>query len=154
MKVMLFFIIFYCIIPVNRDCLAISQSQNLTITVKILNKSKIAVERTEITLSNDPLVNTDILSDFINISSETKTGSSSETSLETSAELVGKNGNIIPLKKTSSSYNGARTKIAWKRSDSNLFQGDIWDALIENVNYPNNTTGPYAPILRYTLITP
>jgi hypothetical protein len=154
MKTIIFLIIFYCIIPVHKNCLAISQSQNLTITVKISNKSRIAVDRTEITLSNDPQKNANILTDFINISSETKTGSSSETSLETSAELIGKNGNIIPLKKTSSSYSGPRTKISWKRSDSNLFQGDIWDALIENVSYQDNTTGPYVPIIKYTLITP
>jgi hypothetical protein len=154
MKVLLYILIFYFIIPVSTHCLAISHSQNLQINVNISAKSKIAIDRTEIPLSNDPQVNTSMLSDFINISSETKTGRASETSLETAAELVSKNGDSIPLKKTSSTFSGAMAKISWKRSDSSPFQGDIWDALIENVSYQNNTTGPYVPILKYTLITP
>jgi hypothetical protein len=154
MKAIIFLIIFYFIIPVTKNCLAISHSQNLLVSVTISAKSKIAIDRTEITLSNDPEANAALLSDFINISSETKTGRASETSLETSAELVSKHGDSIPLKKTSSTYSGERIKISWKRSDSNPFQGDIWDALIENVSYQNTTTGPYAPIINYTLITP
>jgi hypothetical protein len=134
--------------------LAISQTQNLLITATISSKSKIVLVRTNITLSNDPEITANILSDIINITSKTKTGRLSETSLEASTDLVNNSGDNIPFQKTLFPKANDGSEIFWKKATSNFFQADIWDALIMNVNYQNNTAGPYSVIVRYTLITP
>jgi hypothetical protein len=147
-------LLFYFIIPISKNCLAISQTQNLLITATISSKSKIIIDRTDITLSNDPEINTNILTDSINIISKTKTGKLSENNLEASTELLNNSGDIIILSRSLYSSINKSDEISWKKADRTLFQGDVWDTLIMHLNYQNNAPGPYSAVLKYTLITP
>jgi hypothetical protein len=147
-------LLFYFIILISKNCLAISQTQNLLIRAAISSKSKMVIDRTNITLSNDPEINAKILFDLVNITSKTKTGRVSESTLEASTDLVNNSGDNILLQKTLFPKTNVGTEISWKKTESNFFQGDIWDALILNVNYNYNTAGPYSVIVKYTLVTP
>jgi hypothetical protein len=147
-------IIYYFIFLVTNNCWAISQTQNLLIKVNITSKSKMVLDRTNITLSNDPEVNTDILMNPIQIISKTKTGVLSETTIEVSADLVNVRADAIPMNKTIISSTNQDIELAWKKVAKNLFQGDVWDALILNLNYQDDIAGPYSTIVRYTLVTP
>ena len=135
-------------------CLAISYTKTLMINVSISSKSKLKLDRTEITLSDNPEENATILAGAVNITSNTRTGSSNNTSLEASTDLVNKNGDVIFITRSLVSITNERNEVSWKKVDSNLFQGDIWDTLIINLDYKNNSSGPYWAIVKYTLVTP
>jgi hypothetical protein len=70
------------------------------------------------------------------------------------ADLVNVRADTIPLNKTIISSTNQDFELSWKKMAKNLFQGDVWDALIMNLNYQDNIAGPYSTIVRYTLVTP
>jgi hypothetical protein len=133
---------------------AASDSKTLQIKVKIKSKSKLGLDRSDITLSDDPEENAAILTEPVNVISKTRTGGVNQTSLEASTDLVSTNGDVIPLTTTVATTTNTITEISWQKVDSNLFQGDIWDTLVMNLDYKNHTVGPYAAVVKYTLITP
>jgi hypothetical protein len=133
---------------------AISSNKALIININIASKSKLGLNSTNITLSDDPEVNTTILTDLANVTSKTRTGSSIITSLNASIDLINRNGDVIPITKTLASATNEKDEISWKKVDGNLFQGDIMDTLIMNLDYKNNNGGPYSAVVKYTLVTP
>ncbi len=148
------FVVCLFITTTNNIGWAISDNKTLMIKVSISSKSKLGLDRTDIILSDDPEANATILADSVNVTSKTRTGSLNGTSLEASTDLVNKNGDIIPITKTLVSTTNERNEVYWKKVDGNLFQGDIWDTLIMNLDYKNNNVGPYSAIIKYTLVTP
>lgn len=131
-----------------------SDNNNLLIKFTVSSKSKIKLAQTDIALTADPEENIAILSESADIVTQTRTGGISATTLAAATELVSSRGTVMPLHRTVLAGVSGRGQTSWREVDPDLFGGDLWEALIMNVDFRDQPEGPAVAVLTYTLTTP